>query len=485
MIFARFQRMAYRRVPFYALPMRVLAERHQAAARELWEWWEDLWQRGISSQIVLLKVPPEWGRSAVLNQLAQTVASSEDGPVTLGLRVNCRELPDGPGLQAEVLRDLLTDAGARHRVAELLGLDRLAGGVQLGVGVGGLFVSDFAAALGFLVAGMAVGAAGKVWDDSPAGQSGAVARAARSVAEVSASVPVVVLVDDADCLDPDLAVVMLENLVFRADGHLLAVATLDPDGWLAAALTSGDRYSLFGCVHTVDADPDMSYQSRAALAQELCSALPDAALRRIAQRTQTFADVFAVASAERLAELRPGDDQASALAVADAVIDARLTRPAPTAEAVMVAWAGGSVHAQQADRALAVLGAGSAADDPGIVRAGALVRLADPASPRLGAPVAQCQLMSGRRWRQSSWMKPSGSARTQQRHWWTGSWPRGPRTGYVATSPSTTMAVSSGCSARWFWVWRAWAISPPPLPPRARHCASASSARSIGRTGRN
>jgi hypothetical protein len=55
--------------------------------------------------------------------------------------------------------------------------------------------------VGFLVAGIAVSAAGKVWDDSPAGQEGALARTARAVAETSTQVPVVVLLDDADCLD--------------------------------------------------------------------------------------------------------------------------------------------------------------------------------------------------------------------------------------------------------------------------------------------
>jgi tetratricopeptide (TPR) repeat protein len=366
--------------------VQVLVEPHQAAAVELSEWWEDLWRRGITSQVLLLKVPAGWGAPAVLDQLDQTVRS-QDSPVALVLRIDGRKLPAGPGLQAEVLRDVLSGAGVRHRVAELLGLDRLAGGIQLGVGVGGLFVSGFAAGLGFVVAGMAAGAAGKVWDDSPAGQCGAVARAARSVAQVSASVPVVVMVDNADYLDPDLAVVMLENLAYRVDGRLLAVAAVDPDGALARRLASGDRDSLSGRVRTVHADPDMSYPSRAALAQELLPRLPGAVLRRIAQRTRTFADVFAVASADRLAEMRSGDDQASALAIADAIIDASLTRPAPTAKAVMVAWAGGSVHARQAGRALAVLGAGSTGDDPDIIRAGSLVRLADAATPRLAAPV--------------------------------------------------------------------------------------------------
>jgi hypothetical protein len=150
--------------------MPVLGPRQEAAAGELAEWWEDLWQRGIGPQVALLQVPSGWGRSTVLDQ-ANMVVSAADSPVTLVVRINGRELPDGLGLQAAVLSGVLADAGARHRVVELLGLDRLAGGVQLGLGVGGLFVSGFAAALGFLLGGLAVGAAGKIWDDSPAGRA--------------------------------------------------------------------------------------------------------------------------------------------------------------------------------------------------------------------------------------------------------------------------------------------------------------------------
>jgi hypothetical protein len=46
------------------------AGRHRALAEELAEWWEDLAERGIGSQVVLAAVPPGWGRSAVLRQFA-------------------------------------------------------------------------------------------------------------------------------------------------------------------------------------------------------------------------------------------------------------------------------------------------------------------------------------------------------------------------------------------------------------------------------
>jgi len=41
--------------------------RHEAVAGELAEWWEDLCG-GIGSRVVLLAVPPAWGRSAVLDK---------------------------------------------------------------------------------------------------------------------------------------------------------------------------------------------------------------------------------------------------------------------------------------------------------------------------------------------------------------------------------------------------------------------------------
>jgi hypothetical protein len=51
--------------------------------------------------------------------------------------------------------------GVEHRAAELLGVDRLGGVIQLGLGVAGLFVSPKAALVGLLLAGVGVGAAGK------------------------------------------------------------------------------------------------------------------------------------------------------------------------------------------------------------------------------------------------------------------------------------------------------------------------------------
>ena len=377
--------------------MGVGSGRHAELAGELVEWWEDLWQRGTTSRVVLVAVPPGWGRTTVLDRLAKA-AGADDAPVTLIARINGQELPEGAGVQAAVMRDCLAEAAMRHRAAELLGLDRLGGITQLSVGVGALFVSGLAAAVGFLVAGVAVGAVGKAWDDSAAGQDGALARTARAVAEASVQVPAVVIIDDADCLDENLAVTLIENLAARHDGHVLVVAAVSPGGSLQRALVSRARQGIIeGLVHVADADPAMGYGPRTELVRELCPHLPDAAVRRIGRATATFVDVFAVASAPRLAEITAGEDEARLQEVVDAVAGVRLRRPDPSPEAVVIAWAGGLLHARQAARALGVLGLPRvAAGDPDVLRTGNLERVTDPASPRLAGQVASLAIRDRR-----------------------------------------------------------------------------------------
>src|SRR5262249_11787496 len=51
-------------------------------------------------------------------------------------------------------------------------------------------------------------------------------------------------------------------------------------------------------------------------------------------------------------------------------------------------WAGGALHASQADRALRVLGAGRSGPDPRVRRTGSLARLAGPADARVTGQVA-------------------------------------------------------------------------------------------------
>jgi hypothetical protein len=87
------------------------------------------------------------------------------------------------------------------------------------------------------------------------------------------------------------------------------------------------------------------------------------------------------------------------VAVVDAVNGGVLERARPSLEAVVVAWAGGALLDRQAGVALEILGADRQEDDPRVVRAGALVRLAGPADERLAGliaalPVADRQQMA-------------------------------------------------------------------------------------------
>jgi hypothetical protein len=272
----------------------MLGGRHEAAAGELTAWWEDLWQRHIGSRAVLLAVPEGWGRTTVLDRFAAVICQ-EEAPVPLVVRVSGRSLPDGLGVQALVLRDCLMEAGVRRRAAEM--------------GATSLFACGLTAAMSFLLAGVATTAV-RAGDGSPAGENGAVARAARAAAAVSASAPVVVIIDDADSLEPGLAVTLIENLIDHQDSRVLVVAAVDPGSGLASALTSRARYGrTAGRVHRADADPRMGEKSRADLAGELCPRLPAAAARQIARRTRTFAEVFAAARSGLLAEATGEDGQ--------------------------------------------------------------------------------------------------------------------------------------------------------------------------------
>jgi Tetratricopeptide repeat len=370
---------------------------HTPVLAELTEWWENVRDRGIGSQVVLVPAPRGWGRSSLLNAFLRA-ADDPDGPVTFIVcignfdnaaadveaedratsTVSVTPAPaGGQAVQAYALRHALMTPFGRPGVAGLLGLDTVAGKAQLGVGVGGLFASGLAVAAPLLVASLAVTAAGNAWDSSPAGHQGALAVIARAIARLSLSAPVAVVVDDADSLDPSLAVTMIENLAGRIDGQVLVVAAVRPGSELQTALSAPARHDLLGRVHRADLDPDMSYGRRAALTRQLTPSLPDRVIERIASRTRTFADVFVVGTARGLAELASEDDPGSATRV-DAVIDAALLRREVTPEATALAWAGGALTVRQADRALQVLDAVTADHDPWVLRSGGLARLAGP-----------------------------------------------------------------------------------------------------------
>jgi hypothetical protein len=63
----------------------------------------------------LVQVPQGWGRTFLLDRFT-AFAQREEGPVALQVRIAGKSLPDGLGVQAQVLRDLLMEAGrSRNR----------------------------------------------------------------------------------------------------------------------------------------------------------------------------------------------------------------------------------------------------------------------------------------------------------------------------------------------------------------------------------
>jgi hypothetical protein len=56
--------------------------------------------------------------------------------------------------------------------------------------------------------------------------------------------PVVMIIDDIDHLEHELAVTLVENLIGRPTGQVLVAATADPGSKVAATLRSRARYGL-------------------------------------------------------------------------------------------------------------------------------------------------------------------------------------------------------------------------------------------------
>jgi hypothetical protein len=276
----------------------MLGERQKEAAAELAQWWDGVRQGGAGSHAVLLVGPEGWGRSTVLGQLLGIV-SGAGVPVGALVRIDGRSLPDGHGPQAVAVRDGLLGAEVRRLAAALLCRSRLRGAPRLGAG--SLLVSGIAGTISLLVAGLAAAAKGSPADETPADPDGAAARAARVVAAVSASAPILVVIDDADHLDLSLAVTVIENLIDQRDSQVLVVAAVDLGSDVAAALSSRARYGpTAGRVHRADADPRMGYQSRAELAGELNPHLTAAQVHRLALQTGTFAEIFAAVRSQTL-----------------------------------------------------------------------------------------------------------------------------------------------------------------------------------------
>jgi hypothetical protein len=195
------------------------------------------------------------------------------------------------------LREGLLPVEVRRQAAALLCRGRLLHAGR--PGTGGLLTSATAGTISLVLAALEATIAGGASDNRPASEDGAAARAARAVAAVSTWAPVLVAIDDADYLDPGLAVTVIENLIDHEDSRVLVIAAVDLGSDLAAALTSRARYGrTAGRVHRASADPRMGRRSRAELAGELSPHLTAVEAEQIAEQTQTFAEIFADAGSD-------------------------------------------------------------------------------------------------------------------------------------------------------------------------------------------
>ena len=72
----------------------MLGERQKAALEELAQWWEGIRHGGAGSHAVLLAGPAGWGKSTVVDQLAELI-SQTPAPASVA-RISGQSLPDGP-----------------------------------------------------------------------------------------------------------------------------------------------------------------------------------------------------------------------------------------------------------------------------------------------------------------------------------------------------------------------------------------------------
>src|SRR5690349_2390079 len=146
--------------------MAELSARQQDAVGELAEWREDV-AAGIGPRVVVLGVPAGWGRSTVLQVVAEgSWPTGEGDPVTFVVRIDGALVAaaGAAGAQAAQMRDQLAKAAGDHQLARTLGLDRPQGVISLAVGAGSLAASGLVLLAGLLVFQEAVNAAGNLRD---------------------------------------------------------------------------------------------------------------------------------------------------------------------------------------------------------------------------------------------------------------------------------------------------------------------------------
>ncbi len=343
---------------------------HGPVVAELLEWFEDI-ADGLTSFAVLVPADEGWGRSALLAELRREITAREAVPAAV-VTIEGANLGADAAIQAAEIGALFGSAHLTSRAAEILGVSSLSGMIDRAIAVAGVAVT-VNPLLGLALA-VGLGAAGKLREGTKAGVLDKVHRSAESVSRVSRDVPVVVLIDDLDRLDLDVATTLIETLIDRYDGHVLITATAPPNSPIIKHLLRTERYGpAKERVLAATFDPGQHRSARFDLARELLPDQPVEVAEHFARRTDTYGALFDVLATDAAADLAHTFDP---VALLDRIIDHAAPAAAPTPAEIVIAWAGGALHQQQLAALLAVLGR----DEPSghLVWLGPIVRLADP-----------------------------------------------------------------------------------------------------------
>jgi tetratricopeptide (TPR) repeat protein len=354
---------------------------HDAALGEFIEYWEDMHDAETGSRALLLLASPRWGRRRVLDAFSQHV---ERDDLRLGavIRIPGYALHDSLAVQVSTLTQRVVDTRLYGQTAEEFGVDTLGGVIERLLGVASLVVS-LPVTAAMLLASVGLSVLGKSRDFSRSGPLAKSRRLASRIARVSSSLVTVVVVDDLDRIDPELAVIFVRCLLERPDGRVLVAASLEPESDVARLLLSIDSLGMVReRIRTVDVPAAMGPVERRDLADDLLGRVPVGIRERVAERSQTFADVFAVASTPAVNDLVDILDEAEAIGRIDRIFDAVVRETATSSCGVVCAWAGGALHRDQWSAAAPLLGADSD-DETGTIAFGPLIRLAGPVTTRL------------------------------------------------------------------------------------------------------
>ncbi|MEA2704149.1 MAG: hypothetical protein QOD63_2094 [Actinomycetota bacterium] len=342
--------------------MKALATHQDAAIAELVEWWEDLHDCSTGSQLVSLVVPPGWGRTTVLDELAERIDADESRLGTV-VRLAGRDAPDGLAMQVAWLTSEFEDR--LPQAWRALGLDRSEGVVEAGLGLLGLL--GLVAGLPGLVAGLPASLFLKVVvsvrDRAEEGQLATVARLAHGLANYSQSLPLAVLIDDAEILDPRLVARLVFAILDDVHSNALVVAATAPGAAVLARFDPPEPYGpRWERIGYLDVDPTMDEPARRRLVEAMAPAWPPPAVDRLASRAKSYSDVWVVLGLAAAADVAGagGDDEQRTLIdeLARHAIDPGVPPPAARA----LAWAGGLLHERQLIAAAAALSGDRASD---------------------------------------------------------------------------------------------------------------------------